>query len=202
MATVVATWFDGLVPLPHGANEEEYCQTWRDQVANKPSSEFIQAAQAGWLADNLSQVFIAGYQAAIRQTFPPVEPSGITAFAVSEDRSETTPLPGVVWRPHPEGVLLTGYKTWVAAIAQVEYLVVIARGEEAGLTGYFLVPTKLDRVHLDVNPSPSRLPDLSQGRAFLAEVWRRTADASPEKKDRSWGSARARTIFYQLNRAT
>ena len=213
MPADLTAWFDGLVPLPRGANEQLYCQAWCDQVAQGSRSEFSLAVQGGWLAENLSQVFIAGYQAAIRKTFPQVEWSGIAAFAVSEDRSDTNPLPGVVWHPHAEGILLSGYKTWVAAIAQVEQLIVKARGEQAGQSGFFLVPAKLDRVHLDVHPSPSRLPDLSQGRAFLDEVvlpaassldpggvagfgrnealmiyaaflamvWRRTADASLEK---------------------
>ena len=167
---MVAASFEGLTPLRRGANEAEFCQAWRDQVVQSQGSEFSQAIRGGWLADNLSQVFIAGYQAAIRKTFPQVELAGIAAFAVSEDRSETTPLPGVFWRPHEEGILLAGYKTWVAAIAQVEDLLIKARGEEPGQSGYFLVPVKLDRVHLDVYPGSSRLPDLSQGRALLDEV--------------------------------
>ena len=170
MTADLTAWFDALEPLPHGTDEKEYCQAWHDQVRQERRSEFSQAVRGGWLADNLSQVFIAGYQAAIRKTFPQVELPGIAAFAVSEDRSEATPLPGVVWHPHTEGILLSGYKTWVAAIAQVEHLVIKARGAQAGQSGYFMVPATLEHVHLHVYPSPTRLPELSQGRVLLDEV--------------------------------
>ncbi len=158
------------MPLSPGTNERDYCQAWIDQAIQEGSPEFLQAVRGGGLANSLSQVFIAGYQAAIRKTFPQLESPGITAFAVSEDRSESAPLPGVVWHPRGRDVLLSGYKTWIAAIAQVEHLIIKARGEQAGQTGYFLVPVKLDQVHLEIYPSPSRLPDLSQGRAFLDDA--------------------------------
>ena len=170
MSTQIVNWFADLVSLSPTAGEADYCRAWKDQAVLEASPEFLQAVRGGGLANSLSQAFIAGYQAAIRKTFPQVALPGITAFAVSEDRSESDPLPGVVWRPHEEGLLISGYKTWVAAVAQVEHLIVKARGPESGQSGYFLVPVMLDRVHLEVYPSSTRLPDLSQGKAFMDDV--------------------------------
>ncbi|XOV84955.1 MAG: hypothetical protein ACFHXK_07485 [bacterium] len=170
MAASVQAWFESLVPLHPDKSETAYCQSWCHQLGDASGSEFMRAVRGGWLAGNLSQVFIAGYQAAIRQTFSNPGLTGIAAFAVSEDRSTTSPLPGVIWHPHAEGVMLSGYKTWVAAIAQVEHLIVKARGKEAGQSGFFVVPVTLEKVQLDEYPAPSRLPGLSQGRAFLDQV--------------------------------
>ena len=88
-------------------------------------------------------------------------------MAVSQNRSEDNPLPGVTWRGEAEGFRLDGYKTWIAAVDHVDDLVVRASGEAAG---YYLVPRGAPGLSLERNPAPSMLPGLSQGRARLSDV--------------------------------
>jgi hypothetical protein len=160
----------GLPAPASGASEQSFCQAWREHVHQAEFNPFAQALRGGYLADRLAWVFIAGYQAALRQSFSQLKLLDITALAVSEDRSETDPLPGVVWQPRNGQVVLHGYKTWVAAIEQVQQLIVKARGPEPGQSTYFLVPVELPGVVPHVYPHSSRLPDLSQGRMFFDEL--------------------------------
>ncbi len=159
------------LPAPtQGSSEQSFCQDWREHVQLAEFNPFAQALRGGYLADRLAWVFIAGYQAALRQSFAQLKLLDITALAVSEDRSETDPLPGVVWHPQGDQVVLHGYKTWVAAIEQVQQLIVKARGPQPGQSAYFLVPAGMPGVVPHVYPQSSRLPDLSQGRMFFDEL--------------------------------
>ena len=54
-----------------------------------------QAVKGGLLADRMAWVFVAGYQCALRHTFSELPADGIAVFAVSEDRKNDPPLPGV-----------------------------------------------------------------------------------------------------------
>lgn len=159
------------LPAPtHAYSEQSFCQDWQDHVHLAEFDPFAQALRGGYLADRLAWVFIAGYQAALRATFSQITLLDITALAVSEDRSEADPLPGVVWHPRDGQVVLHGYKTWVAAIEQVQQVIVKARGSKPGQSAYFLVPLGMPGVEPHVYPQSSRLPDLSQGRMFFDEL--------------------------------
>ena len=153
------------------SEEADYCNAWRETVLpNWPCEPVALAIRGGRSAGQFAQVFIAGYQAAIRATFPQINFTGLATLAVSEDRNATDLLPGVTWREHAGGVELSGCKTWVAGCDQVEQLVVKARGQEPGQSGYFLVDASHPGLLLERNPTPSMLPQLSQGRAHLQAV--------------------------------
>ena len=151
--------------------EADYCKAWRETVLpNWPCTPVALAIRGGRMASQFAEVFIAGYQAAIRATFPQIPFTGLATLAVSEDRNSIDPLPGVTWCACADGVELSGYKTWVAACDQVEQLVVKARGQAPGQSGYFLVDVNQPGLLLERNPDPSMLPQLSQGRARFQAV--------------------------------
>jgi alkylation response protein AidB-like acyl-CoA dehydrogenase len=147
--------------------EADYLTLWREQAERQ--SDLLSMALAGGLyADRLAWVFIAGYQAAIRCTFPEAELSGWAAFAVTEDRQPDHPLPGVTVQDGPEGQVLNGHKTWVAAAEQIDQLIVKAgRGGDAQ---YFLLDRAEPGLELSVRPAASFLSELSQGAAHLNGV--------------------------------
>ena len=90
------------------------------------------AVQGGLVADRLAWVFVAGYQAALRRTFPAEVLHGWGAFAVSEDRRGDPPLPGVDYQQTKDEFVISGHKTWVAAVSCVEHLIIKAgRGARA-----------------------------------------------------------------------
>ena len=141
-------------------DEQTYAALWLTQVSGLDSLT-AQAVQGGLLADRMAWVFVAGYQCALRHTFVELPADGIAAFAVSEDRKNDPPLPGVKTLHHTGGVRVSGYKTWVACSASLSHLVIKAdRGEAAryysieraaeGLNltdkhgGFVAVPTPLD----------------------------------------------------------
>ena len=147
-------------------DEAQYRRTWQKRVADE-RQPLAMARQAGSAADDLAWVFMAGYQAAIRAVFPGVDLPGWAAFAVSEDRSETSPLPGVSWQAHPRGMVLTGFKTWVAGVDHIDHLIVRARGASPL---YLIMARAANGLTLTRHPTPAFLPALSQGQAELNEV--------------------------------
>jgi alkylation response protein AidB-like acyl-CoA dehydrogenase len=153
--------------------EAAYAQSWRAMYAAQSEWRTCDLAAAGGkCALDMACVFIAGYQAAIRAIFPDAKFTGWAAFAVSEDRSETDPLPGLTARAEDDVIVLNGHKTWVAAVDHVKDLVVRAAGSDAG---YYLVPRAASGLSLERNPSPGMLPTLSQGKAHFDGV-RLTSD--------------------------
>ena len=77
--------------------EADYCKAWRETVLpNWPCKPVALAISGGRMASQFAQVFIAGYQAAIRATFPQIPFAGLATLAVSEDRNAIDPLPGVI----------------------------------------------------------------------------------------------------------
>ena len=150
------------------ASEAAYARAWRSLFTSREQWQPYDLAKAGGAcAGNLAHVFIAGYQGAIRATFPDVSFSGWAAFAVSEDRSATNPLPGVTAQAAGDALVLNGNKSWVAAVDHVDDLVVRASGAAAG---YYLIARATPGLSLERNPAPSMLPSLSQGRAGLHDV--------------------------------
>ena len=158
----------GQVDVAAATDETGYKQVWLAANGLQESRTPLELAVAGGLmAADFAQVFIAGYQAALRAVFSDTSFSGWAGFVVSEDRSEVDPLPGVVAALQDNRYSLNGYKSWVAAVNGIDELVVRARGDSAG---YFLVARDANGLQLSVNPAPSMLPSLSQGRAALEDV--------------------------------
>ena len=116
--------------------ESEYYALWT--AASKKSSEdpASLAILGGSLTNEAAFIFIAGYQAAIRATFPELcqqyestsKKLGWLAYAASEDRNPENPKPGVSINNDK----LSGFKTWIATSACVDQLVVkIGTGADA-----------------------------------------------------------------------
>jgi hypothetical protein len=81
----------GVKASVNSATEESYRELWLSGVAQQ-NDLGLMAVQGGLLADRLAWVFVAGYQAALRRTFPDQAYSGWAASAVSEDRRGDPPL--------------------------------------------------------------------------------------------------------------
>ncbi len=174
-------------------DEAAYFAAWQDMYATRAdASPQVLAVAGGACAGNLAQVFIAGYQAAIRATFAQTELPGWVAFVVSEDRSEVDPLPGLTAEIDGNSVVLNGHKTWVAAAARVQHLVVRAAGEQPGL---YQVARDTPGLRLHLNASPPMLPELSQGRAEFSQV-RLTADSRlDDSRVKDFAAQEARCIY-------
>ena len=148
------------------AKEDSYRELWLSGVAQQ-NDLGLMAVQGGLLADRLAWVFVAGYQAALRRTFPDQAYSGWAAFAVSEDRRGDPPLPGVDYQRLENGFAISGHKTWVAAVNSVEHLIIKAGAGERAL--YFNLPRSTQGLEFSSRPA-SFLGEMSQGSAHLSEV--------------------------------
>ena len=146
--------------------EADFLRLWQSHCSDL--TPFEMAVVGGALADRFSWIFTAGYQGAIRHIFPNEVFAGWAAFAVSEDRSETDPLPGVTYVEQGDGVLLNGSKTWVAASAHCNDVVFSAgRG---GDKRFFRVSRGQENLEIETRPPGRMLPDLSQGSAHFKGV--------------------------------
>ena len=147
-------------------DERAYSRIWLREVAPLASRQ-AQAVQGGLLADRLAWVFVAGYQCALRHTFPQLPADSMAAFAVSEDRKGEPPLPGVTATVFKSETKVSGYKTWVACCATLSHLVIKSdRGDKAN---YYC----LERNSHGLTLTPkygSFLAEMSQGVAQLKEV--------------------------------
>lgn len=160
-------------------NEQQYKLEWIEQAADAGSA-YEMSIIGGRLASNLSQVFSAGYQGALRHVFAEIKFHGWSALAVSEDRSEEDPLPGLTAHIADHGYRLNGHKTWVAACDVLDSMIVRARlkndietsgADRSGNTSQlFHIALPTQGLTISGNPSPSLLPDLSQGRAHFDDV--------------------------------
>ncbi len=136
-------------------DEATFLSAWQ-QATNRVAGPREMAIAGGAAADDFAWIFMAGYQAAIRETFGWDLPRGWLAFAASEDRSgEKPPLTLSDGR-------LSGWKTWVAGSDSVSHLVTTAGRGPA--RQYFLV----ERAHVTMQRRPGSdrfLGALSQGMA-------------------------------------
>lgn len=150
----------------NSATEADYADAWQEQAW--VSNDLVELAVTGGLiADRMAWVFVAGYQSALRHTFPNIPFDGLAAFAVSEDRKGAPPLPGVRSHHHDGKLFVSGYKTWVACSRALTYLVIKAdRGEDAR---YYCLPRKTSGLTLQ-DKYGSFLSEMSQGLAHLDNV--------------------------------
>ena len=144
-------------------NEEAYFKAWKAAVKKQKSavnpSELAMLGGKLCLNANPAFIFIAGYQAAIRATFADVDSLKWLAFAASEDRGDGERKPGVTIKNH----CLYGVKTWIAASKFVQQLVLkIGKGPSAK---YVKVDLPITEVSIFHKPTPTFLPELSQGEA-------------------------------------
>ena len=147
--------------------EEDYFTAWQEAVERHSGA--IDPVDLAILGGSLSHgtstkpepafIFIAGYQAAIRATFPEIVTNSWLAYAASEDRSEGKRKPGVTIKN--DG--LYGFKTWIAASKAVGKLIVkVGSGSESR---YVLVSASPSKTTITHKESPRFLSQLSQGEA-------------------------------------
>jgi hypothetical protein len=137
-------------------SEQAYAQLWQAEVAGLQPLEM--AVAGGHLAHNLAQVFIAGYQAAIRASFA-LNNSHWIAYVASEDRTPGSLQSAVTY--DPVNATISGVKTWVAAVKNIDSLVVkVGQGAQAR---YLHLSVASPGVRLTPRPAGQFLADLSQG---------------------------------------
>lgn len=152
--------------------EEDFFRLWSQHCADLPPFEM--AVTGGILADRFAWIFASGYQGAIRHIFPGQVFDGWGAFAVSEDRSEHNPLPGVTWRSVDDSLVIDGSKTWVAASSVCSDIVFSAGS--GGNRRFFRVARDHPNLTVETRPPGRVLPDLSQGSAHFTGVMLAPAD--------------------------
>lgn len=138
------------------------------------------AYEGGLLADRPAWVFVAGYQAAIRATFPEVDVAGWLAFAVSEDRDDPDSHPPLIARAEESEWLLSGSKSWVAQSQSVSELLVTAKLRER--TEIFRVSAQIKGLTLSHRQAPGFLAAMSQGYADFDESPGARLDAPQRRK--------------------
>ncbi|MEM7254668.1 MAG: hypothetical protein AAF493_24915 [Pseudomonadota bacterium] len=164
-----------------GLDEGALAAHWRHHSLGA-QTPFDIATSGGALADRFAWCFVAGYQATLRSLFPTLHADGWASFVVSE--STTAP------ERHPPTAVandgrLHGTKSWVAAVAHVDQLIVKAgRGPDAR---FLLIPTNRQGVTLDQYPPGKFLSDLSQGSARFEGVSIDPADDVSVETARTFG---------------
>ncbi len=150
---------DPQTPARQLEGEADYHRLWIAQLDETWSAE--QTAFAGGLiADRLSFLFIAGYQAAVRRTFN-LTNSTWTVLAISEDRNPDQPRPGLTG----SNGQVNGFKTWVASSLFAEDLIV-----SVDTTKLYIANRNTPGLRLTHKDAPGFLGDMSQGVAEFRAV--------------------------------
>ena len=172
------------------ASEADFKQRWL-LGAGAAAAEVDESMRApllsllgGGLATCLSQVFAAGYQGAIRQVYPAGTDDRWYAVAVSEDADDPVSHPPTQYLRSSQGLQVSGTKSWIAASAQVDCLLVRAVAASATATQadpvWFRCDSSAAQVVLSHRAQPGFLPDLSQGFASFAELIVPAEDILPD----------------------
>jgi len=145
----------------HSPDEQSWYQAWPTLIAPGLSPTEV-ALHAGYYASGAAGLFTAGYQGAVRATFPEVPTTGWAAFAVSEDKTDPATNPALRLHQQEGQWRLHGTKSWIAQSRYVDHLVVTAR-----LDNDEVATVLLDRHHhameISHRQQPSFLPAMSQG---------------------------------------
>lgn len=167
VGTIIEAMFNGETVTVPDTTEAAFDSFWHDQAHGTLSP--VEAAVAGGLAaQGLSQVFMAGYQAALRQVFPWLPTEGWAAFVAAEDRADPENHPGTVLTDSNDGPRISGFKSWVGQSRHVRHLLVTAKQGEAVRVA--LVDRDTPGLTLSHRDSPKFLADLSQGFAAFDAV--------------------------------
>lgn len=150
------------------SEEAQWYDIWKsEELGHLPAAEM--AARGGALARTLSQVFIAGYQAALRFVFPEVPVCGWSAFAASEDRNDPVANPPLRLIGAEGTLHLEGTKSWIAQSAHVDHLVVTALNDIDEVCTV-LVSCRQPGIEITHRANPSFLAGMSQGFARFKDV--------------------------------
>ena len=150
--------------LTQPLSESDFHKLWVEYV-DADASAHDKAWVGGYCADQPGWIFAAGYQAAIAYTFPETGFADWAAFAVSEDRTAESPLPGLT---SSDGQVISGFKTWIATSRHSRALIVSYQYDEQRYFRQFAIDCPgITVTHKD---APGLLPDLSQGVAEFSQV--------------------------------
>ena len=160
---------DTLRDAPSIPDEAHWFDLWKARGLNEADSITI-AVAGGALADRFAWVFLAGYQGALKALLGE-RMNGFAALVASEDRDDPEQHPGPVLTAQDDLLLMSGFKSWVAASASVEQLIVSARapGQDRPRT-WVSIGREQSGVTLSHRDKPGFLPQLSQGFAEFKNV--------------------------------
>ena len=145
---------------PAGPDEDAFHDYWH--AAGLGAVAPVEAAARGGAAAlSLPQVFIAGYQAALRAVFPDLPADGWAALAAAEDRKEPERFPGTVLTAAGGGHRLDGFKSWIGQSRHVRHLMVTAKLD--GAVRIVRLPHDRAGVTISHRDAPGFLRGLSQG---------------------------------------
>lgn len=126
------------------------------------------AVRGGLMARSMPQVFISGYQGALKTVFPMVPQDGWAAFAAAEDRADPENHPGTTLMQAEGGLRLNGFKSWVGQSRHVVHLLVTARQE--GELRIVSLGRDAPGITMTHREDPSFLAGLSQGFAEFRDT--------------------------------
>lgn len=138
----------------------DFWQLWQSQ-AMRAGDLHEMAILGGKIASSLSEVFMAGYQVAMRQVFDLQGPAW-AAFCVSEG-ADNQPLV-----EFDDDHKISGVKTWVAAADVSEiFIVKVGRGPDAR---YCKLGRSTEGLSIKIKAPGEFLPDLMIGQLHMAKV--------------------------------
>lgn len=159
-------------------DENSFHQLWQQRGLAERSASAL-AYAGGAIADRPAWVFIAGYQAALRQGFPVFAQQARGAacwgsYLVSEQRDESK-APTCTVATTQTGVTLNGTKSWLASAQHLDWLIV--KAQQGPQTHHLLVPATGDGVDIILRDSGKFLPEMSvAGARFAATPVAASAD--------------------------
>jgi len=178
-----------VVPAGGLNTEAQFHDFWCAHLADEKDL-VLKALKGGMSSDRFAWIFLSGYQSAIKRTFPELAADRWSSFAVSEDRRGE--LPGLGWRKSEKGFLLKGYKTWVAAVDQMQTIIVKAgRGDEA-------IYLAVDREHPNLvltTKEQGFLPEMSEGIACFEEAELSSSSLLSDAKVKAFGKCEILFIY-------
>lgn len=193
MTEVVSAILDCRYPPQECSLENALKEHWYSSGLLGETLPTAIAMRGGALADRLSWVFVAGYQATLRQVFPELPHARWGSFLVTENRGDPQNFPPT-FLSDDSPARLSGTKTWVAASASVDTLVVKA-GQGAD-SRYVWVSRDAPGVELPTPPRANFLPDLTQGIARFDNVEVPAKQFLDSQRARTFG--RWEPLFVQM----
>lgn len=150
------------------SNEASWYKSWSSFISADLTPTLI-ALTGGYNCLTPADVFITGYQAAVRAVFPETPGNGWAAFVASEDQTDPERHPPTRLTTDSKDWRLNGTKSWVAQSRHVDYLLVTAL-TDTGESVTVLVNRHQPGINITHRDNPSFLPAMSQGFATFDNV--------------------------------
>ena len=152
-------------------SEEDCYRLWGEEklFTLSPVDMTIKASA---LVTSLDWVFVAGYQGALKHTFPDDKFLGWSAFLFTENNESSSEYSPTKIVETDRGRMLHGSKSWVAQSRSVDRLVVTLNSDKDIISevGGVIVDRYNDGVQISSRGEPKFLKKMSQGIAIFHEV--------------------------------